>query len=172
MLTDGTKRIIDAMHKHGVKRVAIVTSIGTGDSLRQAPLSFKALIYTVMRKSFKDKNNQEQLFLSSRGPGHDLEWVAWLYCFSNYPFVESCIFYTNNSYCIVRPGGLGEGSPTGVVNVVDDEAGSIHRSDLAAFLLNSVTVPNFPYLRKAVAVSSSHGTGWVKQKGFDKPTSN
>jgi hypothetical protein len=74
------------------------------------------------------------------------------------------------SFCIVRPGGLGEGSPTGIVNVVKNEAGSIHRADLASFLLKSVLEPSFKYLRQAVAVSSSHGTGWTKQAGFDKPT--
>ena len=73
MLTDGTRNIINSMKKFGVKKVSLVTSIGTGDSLSMAPLSFRMLIYTVMRKSFKDKNNQEQLFLSSTGPGKDLE---------------------------------------------------------------------------------------------------
>ena len=27
----------------------------------------------------KDKNNQEKLFISSDGPGHDLEWVQFQY---------------------------------------------------------------------------------------------
>lgn len=73
MLTDGTKNVINAMKKHGVGRVSVVTSIGTGDSLNQAPWSFRLLIYSVMRKSFADKNSQEQLFLSPEGPGHNLE---------------------------------------------------------------------------------------------------
>jgi nucleoside-diphosphate-sugar epimerase len=73
MLTDGTTRIINAMKLKGTKRVAVVTSIGTGDSENQAPLMFKALMYTVMRSIFADKNNQEQLFTSPSGPGHDLE---------------------------------------------------------------------------------------------------
>ena len=51
----------------------------------QAPFFFKALMYTVMKDIFTDKNNQESLFLTPTSPGHDLEW------------------------CIVRPGGLGEG---------------------------------------------------------------
>ena len=32
MLTDGTKCVIDACKKYGVKRIAVVTSIGCGDS--------------------------------------------------------------------------------------------------------------------------------------------
>jgi nucleoside-diphosphate-sugar epimerase len=74
MLTDGTRNIIEAMKKFSsAKRIAVVTSIGTGDSEKQAPWSFRALMYTVMRKTFADKNNQEGLFLSPNGPGHDLE---------------------------------------------------------------------------------------------------
>ena len=75
-------------------------------------------------------------------------------------------------YCIVRPGGLGSGAPTGVVKVVDGQAGQIHRADLASFLLSAVTEQNFPYLRQTPALSSVGGTGWVKEakEGFDAPT--
>jgi nucleoside-diphosphate-sugar epimerase len=41
MLTDGTNNIILAMKKKGVKRLAVVTSIGAGDSENQAPFFFK-----------------------------------------------------------------------------------------------------------------------------------
>ena len=74
MLTDGTTCIINAMkQKSSAKRIAVVTSIGTGDSERQAPLMFKALMYTVMKGIFADKNRQEELFTKQTGPGHDLE---------------------------------------------------------------------------------------------------
>jgi hypothetical protein len=74
MLTDGTRNIIRAMReKSKAKRIAVMTSIGAGDSEKQAPLVFKALMFTVMRGIFADKNNQEQLFLSPSGPGRDLE---------------------------------------------------------------------------------------------------
>jgi hypothetical protein len=74
------------------------------------------------------------------------------------------------SYCIVRPGGLGEGAPTGVINVIEGEAGSIHRADVASFLLRATLEPKFPYIKMTPCISSTHGTGWVKEKGFDKPT--
>lgn len=77
MLTDGTNTVIAAMKEKGVKRLAVVTSIGAGDSESQAPLMFKALMMTVMKKIFVDKNNQEDATTKS-----GLE------------------------YCIVRPGGL------------------------------------------------------------------
>ena len=40
MLTDGTKVVMDAMKNKGVKRLAVVTSIGAGDSENQAPFFF------------------------------------------------------------------------------------------------------------------------------------
>ena len=44
MLTDGTKNVIDTMKEKGVKRLAIVTSIGAGDSENQAPFFFKVCL--------------------------------------------------------------------------------------------------------------------------------
>jgi len=73
MLTDGTRCVINSMKQKNIKRISVVTSIGTGDSEQQAPIMFKALMYTVMKGIFTDKNNQEKLFLLPTGPGHDLE---------------------------------------------------------------------------------------------------
>lgn len=50
-------------------------------------------------------------------------------------FLTSSDFYFYFSYCIVRPGQLGVGPPTGVVDVIDGKAGRIQRSDLADFCL-------------------------------------
>ncbi|CAN0550547.1 unnamed protein product, partial [Ectocarpus sp. 12 AP-2014] len=60
-LSPGTSNIITAMKEKGVKKVATVTSIGTGDSEKQAPFFFKAcvLMYTAMKSIFADKNEQE-----------------------------------------------------------------------------------------------------------------
>ena len=88
---------------------------------------------TVMRSIFDDKNNQEQLFLGPGGPGRDLE------------------------FCIVRPGGLGTGPPTGVINVIDGEAGSIARADVADFCLGALfeVRDRFRVGRRAVQSQSS-----------------
>eukprot|EP00607_Mallomonas_marina_P010067 CAMPEP_0182418238 /NCGR_PEP_ID=MMETSP1167-20130531/2730_1 /TAXON_ID=2988 /ORGANISM="Mallomonas Sp, Strain CCMP3275" /LENGTH=249 /DNA_ID=CAMNT_0024592365 /DNA_START=164 /DNA_END=913 /DNA_ORIENTATION=+ len=143
MLSDGTRNIINAMKQiSNLKRVAVITSIGAGDSEKQAPLFFKALMYTAMRGIFADKNRQEELFLSPEGPGHDLE------------------------YTIVRPGGLGEGPPTGVINVIDGQAGSIMRADVASFCLGAVLDKSFPYIKQTPCISSVGGTGWQKEKGM------
>mmetsp|Transcript_33902 Transcript_33902/g.85335 ORF Transcript_33902/g.85335 Transcript_33902/m.85335 type:complete len:305 (-) Transcript_33902:518-1432(-) len=141
MLTDGSLNVINAMKAAGVARVAVVTSIGAGDSADQAPFVFKILMSTVMRSIFTDKNNQEQLFLGPAGPGRDLE------------------------FCIVRPGGLGLGPPTGIVNVIDGEAGSIARSDVADFCLGVLFEEEFPYLGKSPCISSVGGTSWTKDRG-------
>ena len=135
MLTDGTNNIIDIMKAKGVKRLAVVTSIGAGDSKSQAPFFFRVLMATAMSKIFKDKNNQEEAVQKS-----GLE------------------------YCIVRPGGLTVDPPTNVVNVIDGEAGSITRADVASFCLDAVKVPDFPYIGKAPCISSVGGTSWVKDR--------
>jgi len=135
MLTDGTKVIMDAMKENGVKRIAVVTSIGAGDSKDQAPFFFKILMATAMSKIFTDKNNQEEAVAAS-----GLE------------------------YCLVRPGGLTVDKPTGVINVIDGQAGSIPRADVAQFCLDAVTVEDFPYIGKAPCISSTGGTSWVKDR--------
>ena len=73
----------------------------------------------------------------------------------------------------MRPGQLGIGSPTGIVDVVDGKAGRIQRADLASFCLKAVREVDFPYLKRAVCVCSVDGTGWtkVKKEGFDDVTS-
>ena len=140
MLTDGTRCIVDACNRFGVKRIAVVTSIGAGDSENQAPFFFKMLMYTVMKGIFEDKNNQENIFLSPAGPGKDLEFT------------------------IVRPGGLTLDPPNGIVNVIDGEAGSISRADVADFCLQAVSMPDFPFLGNAPCISSDKGTSWTKDR--------
>jgi hypothetical protein len=99
--------------------------------------------------------------------------VYWLW-----PLTPS---FVGNRYCIVRPGGLGTGPPTGIVHANYDasdsskggEGGSIQRSDLAAFMLQAVTDEAFPHVRKTPGISSFAGTSWRKDPslaGFDAPT--
>ncbi|KAJ8610295.1 hypothetical protein CTAYLR_009073 [Chrysophaeum taylorii] len=140
MLEDGTSNVINAMKKYDVKRVAVVTSIGAGDSKNQAPFFFKILMSTVMSSIFKDKNKQEALFSLPGAPGEDLEWT------------------------IVRPGGLTVEPPTGIINVVDGEAGSISRADVADFCLGAVLDKDWEYVRKTPCISSVGGTSWTKDR--------
>jgi NAD(P)H-binding len=98
-------------------------------------IPFLVLMMTAMKKIFKDKNNQEKAVMDS-----GLE------------------------YCIVRPGGLTVDPPTGVINVIEGEAGSIPRADVAQFCLDAITVEDFPYIGKAPCISSVGGTSWVKDR--------
>ena len=134
LLQDSTTHIIAACKAHGVSRISVISTVGAGDSMDQAPWTFKLLMNTMMSKVMVDKNAQEGLFL--RGPGADLE------------------------YCLLRPGGLKDGAPTGIVNVIDGEAGAINRADVAAFCLDAVLDPDFAYLQQAVCISSDKGAGF------------
>lgn len=53
--------------------------------------------------------------------------------------------------------------------MIDGQAGSIQRADVASFCIGAVCDQNFPYIRKTPCISSIGGTGWVKEKkaGFD-----
>ena len=88
-----------------------------------------------VKKIFNDKNNQEKVVQDS-----GLE------------------------YCIVRPGGLTVDPPTGIINVIEGEAGSITRADVASFCLDAVKTEDFPYIGKAPCISSVGGTSWVKDR--------
>jgi len=136
---DGTTHIVAACKKYGVKRISVVTTVGAGDTMDQAPWTFKILMKTMMQKIVDDKNAQEALFLE--GSGADLE------------------------FCIARPGGLKLGDPTGIVNVIDGEAGAINRADLASFCLDTVLDPDFAYLGQAVCISSDKGAGFKSLMG-------
>ena len=134
MLEDGTSNIIAACKANGVKRISVVTTIGAGDSMDQAPWAFRLLMMTVMSSIMADKNKQEGLFLN--GPGADLD------------------------YCLVRPGGLKSDPPSGIVNVIDGEAGAITRADVAAFCLDAVLEEDFAYVKKTPCISSNMGSGF------------
>lgn len=131
MLTNGTQCIINAMKKYNVKRIAVVTSIGTGNSIKQAPLFFKLLMKTVMKPIMKDKNSQEDLFLKDiNSPGSDLE------------------------YTIVRPGGLSLDPPTNDIKIIKGVAGRIPRADVAQFCLDAVLKKDFEYIQQTPCISS------------------
>lgn len=136
MLQDGTANIIAACKANGVKRISVVTTIGAGDSMDQAPWAFRLLMMTVMSSIMADKNKQEDLFMPPGSPGSELE------------------------FCLVRPGGLKSDPPNGVVNVISGEAGAISRADVAAFCLDAVLEADFSYLKQAPCISSDKGSGF------------
>jgi nucleoside-diphosphate-sugar epimerase len=141
MLTDGTSNIIKAMKAKGVKRIAVVSSIGVGDSENQAPFFFKVLMYTAMSKIFKDKNNQVR---TPPAPLPVLHFLAPQLSTSHSSLAKQEALFLNGpgkdlEYCIVRPGGLNIEPPTGVINVIEGQAGRYARQWGAVGVLGNPT---------------------------------
>ena len=127
----GTKNIIHAMEKTGIRRFICQTSLGYGDSskvLDQTPFYFKYLIVPfILRKGFADHELQESYIKSSQ-----LDWV------------------------IVRPGNLTDDKHTGKYRhgfaATDKKIKvKISRADVADFMLKQLT--NDIYLHKTPGLS-------------------
>jgi hypothetical protein len=127
-LSDGTRNIVQAMQKHGVKRFVCESSLGIGDSKGRLGFFYTfLLIPLLLRNIFADKEVQERIIKDSV-----LEWV------------------------IVRPAALTNGPRKGVHR--DGMAighwfftAKISRADVADFMLKQLT--DNTYLRKTPGVS-------------------
>ncbi len=107
--------VIDKMRSSGARRLIVISALGEGDSLGQAGFFYEHLLMpTFLRGVAKDKAGMEAAVESS-----GLDWI------------------------ILRPGILQDGDPKGNVQVLpstsDEKAGSIHRSDVAAFAVAQLT---------------------------------
>ena len=128
ILSRGTKNIITAMEKHGVKRFVCETSLGVGDSVGRLGLLYTLFIIPFITFFyFRDKARQERLI-----KGSSLEWV------------------------IVRPAQLTNGKKRGVYRHVT-KIGSylftqrISRADVADFMLRQLNDDSC--LRQAVGIA-------------------
>ena len=128
ILSRGTKNIITAMEKHGVKRFVCETSLGVGDSVGRLGLLYTLFIIPfVTFFYFRDKARQERLI-----KGSSLEWV------------------------IVRPAQLTNGKKRGVYRH-GAKIGSylftqrISRADVADFMLRQLN--DNSCLRQAVGIA-------------------
>ena len=128
ILSDGTKNIIRAMEKFGVKRFICESSLGVGDSRGQVGFLFDYILVPLfLRNIFKDKEVQERCIQESR-----LDWI------------------------IVRPARLTDGPRTGVYRSGFSAGersikGKISRADVADFMLDQLT--NDAYVRKTPGLS-------------------
>lgn len=128
ILSTGTRNIINAMQRHGVRRFVCESSLGVGDSVGQTPWYFKYIARPlILRNIFADKEIQEQLIRES-----GLDWV------------------------IVRPAILTNGPRTGLYRhgfgVTDRTIKNrISRADVAEFMLKQLT--DDTYLRETVGIS-------------------
>ncbi len=128
VLTVGTRNIINAMQKHGVKRLINLTGAGVRDPQDQPKLVDKVFGFALARLQpdlLRDSENQTKLIR-----GSDLDWT------------------------IVRGPRLTEGPRTGkyrVGYVGKDSGTQASRADIADFMLTQVT--DNTYLRKLPVVS-------------------
>lgn len=129
--SQGTRNIVLAMEKGGVRRLICQTSLGYGDSravLDATPLHFKYLVVPfLLRKGFADHKLQEDYIKRSK-----LDWI------------------------IVRPGNLTDGPRTGAYrhgfDVTDPTLKvEVSRADVADFMLKQLT--DDTYLQQTPGVS-------------------
>jgi putative NADH-flavin reductase len=128
ILSQGTKNVITAMERHGVKRIVCETSLGVGDSRGKLGLYYTLFVIPfIIYFYYRDKEKQEQYIRESA-----LDWV------------------------IVRPGQLTNGQKRGAyrhgLNVGNRLLTvSISRSDVADFMLKQVS--DDTYLRSTPGVA-------------------
>lgn len=119
LFSDGTQHLLDAMHKHGIRRIVCITGIGAGDSRGHGGFLYDHVIEpTLLHTIYQDKDRQEALLRHS-----DTDWI------------------------IVRPGMLTNDEATGryrvLLNLDGVTVGKITRADVAAFVLQQLSSDDF-----------------------------
>lgn len=119
VFSEGTRNLIEAMKKSGVRRLVCVTGIGAGDSRGHGGFLYDNLVLPFpFRFVYADKDRQEALIKAS-----DLDWT------------------------IVRPGFLTNGPLTKRYRVFTDltgvTAGWISRADVAHFMLEELALNRY-----------------------------
>jgi putative NADH-flavin reductase len=111
VFSEGTRNLLRAMERHGVRRLLCITGIGTGDSRGHGGLIYDRIVQPLLLKTiYEDKDRQEELIRRS-----DREWI------------------------IIRPGFLTNGPATGNYHAFTDltgvTAGKISRADVRRTVL-------------------------------------
>jgi len=126
--TEGTRNVLWAMQRHGVRRLVCLTSLGIGDSAGRLGMPYNLFVIPlVLPIYFWDKARQERVIAES-----DIEWI------------------------IVRPGSLNNGVKRERVNT-GTRVGSylwtvrVSRANVADFMLNQLTSDT--YLRSATGLA-------------------
>jgi putative NADH-flavin reductase len=113
--SEGTRNIIRAMEKVGVRRLICLSSIGIGDSRRMLPFHYKyILVPLLLRQGFAE---------------HELE--------------ENWIKQSQTDWTIIRPGAFTDGDRSGAYRhslTITDKAikAKISRADVADFMLKQL----------------------------------
>lgn len=119
VFSKSARNVVDAVRKHGRKRIINVTGIGTGDSRGHGGFVYDRIVQPLLLKTtYSDKDQEEQILKES-----GLDWT------------------------IVRPGFLTNGPKTGKFRVVTDIQGvksrRISRADVAGFILGQLKEPTY-----------------------------
>ena len=128
ILSEGTRNVVRAMEKHGVKRLVVETALGVGDSAGRLGIYYTLFTIPVILPFYwYDKGRQERVVRDS-----SLDWV------------------------IVRPGQLTNGRKRGAYTHGPRVGNylwsvSISRADVADFMLNQLG--ETPYLRQTPGLS-------------------
>ena len=128
VFSEGTKNLLQAMERSGVKRLVCVTGIGAGDSKGHGGFLYDSIFLPfLLRTIYADKDRQESLIKAS-----GVDWT------------------------IVRPGFLTNGPLTEhyriLTNMAGVTAGRISRADVAHFILKALEVKH--YLRQTPLLTS------------------
>lgn len=127
--TKGTQHLISAMNDHNVYRLVVLTSMGLGESRNQIPWYGRLFTKMFLKDLMADKRRQEKIIEAS-----NLEWT------------------------IIRPGGLtDEQGKEDVYKGIDSEimAGPIARSEVARFMLETVTSSKFSHEKPVITTKRS-----------------
>lgn len=127
IFSEGTKNLLYAMNKHGVRRLICITGIGAGDSRGHGGFLYDKIVLPLfLKRIYDDKGRQESLIRQS-----DRDWI------------------------VVRPGFLTNGPAMGKYRVLMDltgvTVGRISRADVAAFMLGELQ--NNRYLRHTLVLT-------------------
>ena len=124
----GTKHVVEAMERHGVRRLVCQTTLGAGDSRTNLNFFWKRIMFGLfLREVYADHEAQEAFIKQS-----NLDWI------------------------IVRPGAFTDGPATGAYKhgfppTEKNLKLKISRADVANFMLQQLT--DDTYLRRSPGLS-------------------
>jgi len=124
--SEGTRNIIRAMKKHGLRKLVVVSAYGVGETRDLLPWPFKMAYRLLLKEQMADKERQEQVIRDS-----DLDWV------------------------IVQPVGLTNARPKDAVLASSSgqvRHTTIPRRNVGRFLVQAMLGDRF--LHRSVALSS------------------
>ncbi len=117
LLSEGTRKLVDAMQQAAVRRFICITGVGAGDSKGHGGFFYDRILNPLLLSEiYKDKDRQETVVRDS-----GLDWT------------------------LVRPGTLTNGATTNRVKALTDltgiTMGKVSRADVAAYILAHLDDP-------------------------------